>query len=130
MKEIAFTIPVSGVIQLEGKSLSIKVNEAITTLKLESEVQPEKRVRLEAGRTLHDIVLETAQQVVQKKGKNEFTAAELYHEASRNYPLLDLKRNSWAAHVIASAPNHPSYHHYRSQRAYFNYLGHGCYRLE
>jgi hypothetical protein len=41
-----------------------------------------------------------------------------------------MKRNSWAGHVIASAPNHPSYNHFATKKDYFRYLGNGTYKLE
>jgi transposase InsO family protein len=49
-------------------------------------------------------------------------------QALKEYP--ELKRNSWAAHVIASAPDHPSHDHFPTKKDYFRYLGEGSYKLD
>ncbi len=87
------------------------------------------KLKLERGRTLFDIVLDTAKSWIEEAGISQFTAAQLYHSAQDRYPELNLKRNSWGAHVISSAPNHPSYRNYTSKRNYFTYMGKGLYRL-
>lgn len=129
MREVAFSIPVTGTIWIEGDSLRITVSETTVTMKVEPE-EAQRKLTLEPGRTLFDIVLDVARSFVQDTGTNEFTGAELYHIALGKYPELNLKRNSWGAHVISSAPNHPSYHHSTSRRKYFRYLGNGRYSLD
>jgi hypothetical protein len=124
MKEIPFAIPLSGTIKIEEDSITIILNPAEITLDVP---KSSKRVALEKGETVFDIVLETAKRLVDSKGQNRFTGAELYHEALREHP--DLKRNSWAVHVIASAPDHSSYNHFGTKRDYFKYLGEGSYML-
>ena len=130
MREIVFSIPVTGTIWIEGDSLKITVNETTTTMRLEPEEKATKKLILEPGKTLFDIVLDAATSFVQDTGTKEFTGAELYHIALDKYPELNLKRNSWGAHVISCAPNHPSYHHSTSRRKYFRYLGNGRYSLD
>lgn len=130
MAEIAFSIPVTGTIQIEGSSLTIRIRESTTTLKLETEETVQPKITLERGKTLFDIVLESARTYVEETGSNEFTAAEIYHLAQERHPELNLRRNSWGAHVISSAPNHPSYQHYTARRRYFRYLGKGKYTLD
>ncbi len=130
MREIVFSIPVTGTIWIEGDSLKITVNETTTTMRLEPEEKATKKLILEPGKTLFDIVLDAATSFVQDTGTNDFTGAELYHLALGKYPELNLKRNSWGAHVISCAPNHPSYHHSTSCRKYFRYLGDGRYSLD
>ena len=124
MKEIPFSIPLSGIIRIEDESLTVILNPADITLAM-----PKSRTRmfLRKGETVFDIVLETAKRVVARKGTNRFSAAELYHEALKEHP--DVKRNSWAGHVVASAPNHPSYNHFATRKDYFKYLGEGSYEL-
>jgi len=127
MKEISFGIPVSGVVRIDEGSITITVNKAETTITFEQPPQKGARISLEKGKTMFDIVLETARGLVERNDENRFSAATLYHEAVDKYP--NLKRNSWTSHVIACAPNHPSYKHYASKRDYLSYTGNGLYRL-
>lgn len=127
MREIAFSIPVSGLIRIEDGSITIRVNQAETNVRFEPEAKGMERFALESGRTMFDLVLEAARNVVRQKGENRFSAAELYHEALGQHS--ELKRNSFTSHVIACAPNHPSYRHYTAKRDYFSYIGEGLYRL-
>ena len=105
-------------------------SETMTTMKLEMQEEAQRKLALEHGRTLFDIVLDAARSFVEETGTNEFSAAELFHMARDKHPELNLKRNSWGSHVISCAPNHPSYHHYTSQRRYFRYSGRGSYSLD
>lgn len=127
MREIAFSLPVSGVIRINDNSISIVVNRAETSIALNGERKETGRISLENGMTMFDIVLQVAKEVVRDKGANRFAAAELYHRARYRYP--DLKRNSFAGHVIASAPDHRSHKHYVAKRDYFSYMGQGIYGL-
>ena len=129
MSEVAFSIPVTGTIQIQGDSLVIKITEATINLKLDMANEIGGKLKLERGKTLFDIVLDTAKSWVEESGTSQFTAAQLYHSALDRYPELNLKRNSWGAHVISSAPDHPSYKNYTSKRSYFTYMGKGLYRL-
>ncbi len=129
MSEVAFSIPVTGTIRIQGNSLVIKVNEATINLKLDMTNGVGGKLKLERGKTLFDIVRQIANSWVAESGTSQFTAAQLYHEALDRYPNLNLKRNSWGAHVIACAPDHPSYRNYTSKRNYFTYMGKGLYRF-
>ena len=129
MSEVAFSIPVTGTIRIQGNSLVIKVNESTITMKMDMTDEVRGKLKLERGKTLFDIVLDTAKIWVEEFGTSQFTAAQLYHTALDRYPELNLKRNSWGAHVIACAPDHPSYRNYTSKRNYFTYMGKGLYRL-
>jgi len=129
MAEIAFSIPVTGTIRIQGNSLVIKINESAITMKLDVADEVGGKLKLERGKTLFDVVLEIAKHWVEESGTSQFTAAQLYHSALDRYPELNLKRNSWGAHVISSAPDHPSYGNYTSKRNYFTYMGKGLYRL-
>ena len=125
MQEIPFSIPLAGVIRIEDKSITITLNPVQTTLAIP---KSQKRISLEKGQTVFGIVLQTAQQFVASNKRNRFSAAELYHEGLKDHP--DLKRNSWVAHVIASAPNHSSHGHFGTRKDYFRYLGNGNYELD
>lgn len=127
MREVAFSIPVSGVIRIDGNSITIIVNRAETNISLPPDDRQEKRLSLEAGKTIYDIILETAQEVVRGTGLNRFSGPDLFYEATGKYPQL--KRNSFMARVIASTPDHPSYKHHKSNRDYFSRIGPGLYRL-
>ena len=129
MSEVAFSIPVTGTIRIQGNSLVIRINESAITMKLDRADEAGGKLKLERGKTLFDIVLAIAKSWVEESGTSQFTAAQLYHTALDRYPKLNLKRNSWGAHVISCAPDHPSYGNYTSKRKYFTYMGKGLYRL-
>jgi hypothetical protein len=127
MQEIPFTVPVSGVVRIDKGSITIAINRAETTVSFEP-YEKQERISLEKGRTLFDIVLETAQKLVRRTSDNRFSAAQLYGVALERYPTI--KRNSWGSHIIASAASHPSQRYYGSKRDYFRYLGDGTYGLK
>ena len=129
MSDVVFSIPVTGTIQIQGNSLVIKVNEATINMKIDMADEVGGKLKLERGKTLFDLVLDTAKAWVEEFRTSQFTAAQLYHSALDRYPELNLKRNSWGSHVISSAPDHPSYRNYTSKRNYFTYMGKGLYRL-
>lgn len=126
MQEIPFSVPIMGVIRIREGSITITINRAETIISFEPP-QKQERISLEKGRTVFDIVLETAQEVVRRTKKNRFSAAQLYGVALERYP--ELKRNSWVSHVVASAPNHTSHQHFGTKRDYFRYFGNGSYSL-
>jgi len=127
LKEIPFSIPVSGVIRIDEDSVVIIVNKTETNISLSPVPQSGKRLFQEQGKTMFDVVLEAARGVVRKKGVNRFSPPELYEEALKSYP--DLRKNSFMSRVIACAPNHNSYKHHLSTRDYLSYLGPGAYTL-
>ena len=127
MREISFSIPVSGVIHIDGNVVTITVNKADTIVTLGPEVRLGGRISFESGKTMFDIILETAQEIVRREGVNRFSAPDLYHEAVMTYP--DLKRNSFMARVIACTSDHPSYRHHKSRRDYFSRIGTGLFKL-
>jgi hypothetical protein len=127
MQEIPFSVPIFGVVRIDEGSITITINRSETAISFEPQ-QKQERISLEKGRTLFDIVLETAQELVKRTNENRFTAAQLYRVALERTPTL--KRNSWGAHVIASGVSHPSQRYYGSRRDYFRYLGDGTYSLK
>ena len=78
-------------------------------------------------KAIHDIMLETAKKYVLDSGENQFTGAKLFNLALVRHP--GLKRNTFAARVIAAAPNHPSHRHSSNRKDYFTYQGKGFYKL-
>jgi hypothetical protein len=128
MQEVSFSIPVSGTVKIDEGFISITVNRAETTISFEPEKDMVGRLSLGKGRTLYDVILETAIEVVKGSAMRTFSAAELYNNALKKYPKL--RRNTWNAHMIASAPNHPSHKHHSSNRDYFRFAGDGQYRLD
>jgi hypothetical protein len=128
MQEISFSIPVSGTVKFDEGSITITINRMETTISFEPVLPKQERISLEKGRTVFDIVRETAQELIKRTNGNHFSAAQLYSVALEKYP--DLKRNSWGSHIIASAGNHPSQRYYGSKRDYFRYLGDGTYSLK
>lgn len=127
MKELPFSIPVSGVVRIDGDLVAIIVNRAETTISLETGETPGKRISLEAGKTMYNVILEAAREVTRRKGVNRFSTPELYSVAREKYPAL--KRGSFTSRVIACTPDHPSYKHHKSRRDYFSRIGVGLYWL-
>ena len=126
MQEIPFSLPVSGVVRIEEGSITVTINKTETIISFQPPKKSE-RISLGKGRTVFDIVLETASEVVRRTYKNRFSAAQLYRVALERYPQL--KRNSWVSYVIASAPNHTSHQHFGTKRDYLRYFGNGSYSL-
>lgn len=127
IKEISFVIPVSGIIRIDGTSVTIRMKRAETVIPLELVPTSSRRLSLEHGQTTYDIVLTAARQIVSRTGVNRFTAAEMYAVALERHP--ELKRNSFMARIISSTPDHPSFKHFASKRAYFGRPGAGLYQL-
>lgn len=131
MLEPVSAMAANQVIRIEGNSLTLTVGEYKLTLKIEGpEAKPSGRLQLGQGQTLFDLVLDAARTHAKETGEREFSAADLYHVAIRKNPELSIRRNSWSSHIMSSAPNHPSYHHYTARRKYFRYLGRGKYSLD
>jgi hypothetical protein len=126
MREVHFSIPLTGLVHIDGDTVAIIINRAETNISF-SEVTRGKRMGLESGKTTYDVILEAARELVQRKGFNRFSAPELYSVAREKYPQL--KRNSFVSRVVACTPDHPSYKHYASTRDYFSHLGQGLYWL-
>jgi hypothetical protein len=118
------------IIRIDGDSLTLRVGEYRLILKIDGpKAKPSGRLQLGPGRTLFDIVLESARTWVKETGKREFSAADLYYVANRDNPELNIRRNSWNSHMMSSTPDHPSYGHYTAKRRYFRYLSRGKYCL-
>jgi len=133
MQELNFSITINLSLTLKEDKASINIKNvdlipAVVSLPVrlnsgDSITQPKPQKK----KTVHDIILQTAKNCVVDAGQNKFTGAKLFHLALLNHP--GLKRNTFAAQVIAAAPNHSSHRHYPNQKDYFTYLGKGYYKL-
>ena len=128
MQEVPFTICLTGRIKIDAGKITLSIGKAQTVVDLEPSRSSDARLFLPKGETLFDLVLETAKAFVTSEGQPTFSAADLYHCALERYP--NLKRNSWAAHVMAASPAHSSYRHFSVRKDYFDYQGKGTYRLK
>ncbi len=134
MQELNFSITLNLSLTLKEDKVSLGVRNvdlipAVVSLPVEV-ASPKKVSKPEAQKkkTIHDIILQTARKCVIDAGQNKFTGARLYHLARLQHP--GLKRNTFAAQVIAAAPNHSSHRHYPNRKDFFTYLGKGQYKLK
>jgi len=132
MQELNFSITINLSLTLKEDKASINIKNvdlipAVVSLPYRLESQDRKASFKAGKKTIHDIILYTAQKYVVDTGQNRFTGAKLYHLSLLNHSRL--KRNTFAAQVISVAPNHPSHRHYPNRKDYFDYLGKGYYKL-
>ena len=128
MQKIPFAISLSGTIKIDAGKITIAIGKAQTTVDLEPSPRSDARLFLPKSQTLFDVILDTAREFVASEGQRAtFSAAQLYYMALEKYP--NLKRNSWAAHVMAATPTHSSHRHFSVRKDYFEYLGRATYRL-
>lgn len=127
MTDIPFSVPLTGVIRLDGNAITIIVNRTATHISLETGVKSSDRMVFEPGTTMFDIMLESANELLKRKTYNRFTGADLFEIAREKYP--DLKKRSFMSRLTAATPNHPSYKHHLSKRDYFSRIAPGIYTL-
>ncbi len=132
MQELNFSITINLSLTLKEDKASINIKNvdlipAVVSLPGRLNSRDRKTSSKTEKKTIHDIILQTAKKYVVDTGHNRFTGAKLFHLSLLNHP--GLKRNTFAAQVIAAAPNHSSHRHYPNRKDYFNYLGKGCYKL-
>ncbi len=128
MKEIPFSIPVTGIIRINGNVITVIVNRAVTNVTLDPEAESPGRTVFEPGKSMFDIILASAQEFVRRKGYNRFTGLDLYAIARETYPGLN--KRSFMSRMTAATPNHTSYKHHLSHRDYFSKIATGIYSLE
>jgi hypothetical protein len=132
MKEINFSISINLSLTLREDKACINIKNvdlipAIVSLPYHLNSRDRTALSKTEKKTVHDIILQTAKKYVIDTGQNKFTGAKLFNLSLLDHPRL--KRNTFAAQVIAAAPNHPSHRHYPNQKDYFSYLGKGNYKL-
>ena len=128
MKEIPFSVPVSGVIKINGNIVTVIVNRAVTNVTLEAEAGSPERTVFEPGTNMFDILLASAQEFLRRRKYNRFTGLDLFAIARESYPGLN--KRSFMSRVTAATPDHPSYKHHLSHRDYFSRIATGIYTLE
>ncbi len=132
MKELNFSISINLSLTLKEDKARINIKNvdlipAVVSLPHHLISRDRKASSKTEKKTVHDIILQTAKKYVIDTGQNEFTGAKLFNLSLLDHPRL--KRNTFAAQVIAAAPNHPSHRHYPNRKDYFTYLGKGNYKL-
>lgn len=131
MKKLNFSLTINLSLDLTEDRANIQIENIDLTPAVVSLPILDARFRKESSKlkkkTVHDIMLQTAKKHVLDSGKNKFTGATLFNLALVQH--RGLKRNTFAARVIAAAPNHPSHRHSSNRKDYFTYLGKGYYKL-
>ncbi len=115
-----------GTAQVVVKNVRIKPSEVALPMDA-APAKKAKPLRKKAGKSIHDIVMESARKVSRNADDGIFSSVDLYKQASRKYP--ELNRKSFNTTVISAAPEHTSWKHYRNGKDYLVYLGKGKYRL-
>ena len=132
MKELNFSITINLSLKIEEDKAGISIKNvdlvpAVVSLPANLKSGSRKSSSRAEKKTVHSIILQTARKYVVDSGQNKFTGAMLFNLSLLDYP--GLKRNTFAAQVIAAAPNHSSHRHYPNRKDYFTYLGKGYYKL-
>ncbi|MGD2186740.1 MAG: hypothetical protein PVI71_11465 [Desulfobacterales bacterium] len=132
MKPLHFSITINLSLRLKEDKASINIENvnlvpAVVSLPVRLDSRNRAATPRTEKKTIHEIILQTAKKYVLDSGQNEFTGAKLFNLSLVQHPSL--KRNTFAARVIAAAPNHPSHRHSSNRRDYFTYLGKGSYKL-
>lgn len=128
MKEIAFSVPVSGVIRLDGNSITVVINRASTNVLMEEGTGSREHTVFEPGVSMFDILLESAREYIRRKTYNRFTVSQLYEIAKERYPSLN--KRSFTTRLTAATPNHPSFKYHVSHKDFFSRVAPGIYSLE
>jgi hypothetical protein len=132
MGKLNFSITINLSLDLKKDKASIHIeNVDLVPAVVSLPVSSDPRYKIDSSgkkkKTVHDIILQTAKKYVLESGQNNFTGAKLFNLSLVQHP--GLKRNTYAARVIAAAPNHPSHRHASNRKDYFTYLGKGFYKL-
>jgi hypothetical protein len=128
VKEIPFSVPVTGIIRIDGNAITVIVNRTATNVLLETGTESPERTVFEPGTTMFDILLESAREFLRRKTYNRFTGGQLFEIARETYPGLN--KRSFMSRLTAATPNHPSYKYHLSHRDYFSRIAPGIFSLE
>lgn len=128
MKEVAFSVPLTGIVRIDGNSVSIIVNRASTSVVLEAGGEAPGRTAFEPGTTMFDVLLDSAREFLRRKTYNRFRGSDLFTIARERYPTLN--KRSFMTRLAAASPNHPSYKYHLARRDYFSRIATGIYSLE
>jgi len=125
--EIPFSIPITGVINLDGDTVTITVRGAETKVDVPFPTFSTQYSRLEPGKSMDSVILEAAREYIKTYNENRFTGPDLFAVALDKNSRLN--RRSFLSRVVAVTPNHPSYHHFASGKDYFKRIDKGVYEL-
>lgn len=128
MKEIPFSLPVTGIIRIDGNAITVIVNRTVTHVILETGTESPERTVFEPGTGMFDVVLASALEFLRRKQYNRFTGIDLFEIARESYPGLN--KRSFLSRITAATPNHPSYKYHLGHRDYFSRIATGIYSLE
>lgn len=133
-KSLKFVLMVNMALEITGDQAQVVVKDIRvkpSTVSLPIEVVPAKKAKpakKKAGKSIHDIVLESAKKVSKKADEGVFSSVDLFNVAIKRYP--ELNKKSFNTTVISAAPEHTSWKYYRNGKDYLVYLGKGKYRLK
>jgi len=132
-KSLKFVLLVNAVLKIKGDQAqvvvkNIKVRPSALPLPVKA-VPPKKGKpsRKKLGKSIHDIVLESAKKVSGKAEDGIFTSKDLFNAAIKKY--ADLNKKSFNTTIISAAPEHTSWKHYKNGKDYLVYVGRGKYKL-
>jgi hypothetical protein len=132
-KSVKFVLMVNAVLEIKGDQAEVvvknfKIKPSSVSLPIEAApAKKEKPVRKKRGKSIHEIILESAKKVSKKVDKGIFSSVDLFNMAIKKYPGLNKK--SFNTTIISAAPEHNSWKYYPSGRDYLVYLGKGRYKL-
>lgn len=132
-KGMNFVLMVNMALKVKGDEAqfvikNIKVKPSSVSLPVAPEpVKKKKTAKKKPGKSIHDIVLESAKKVSRSLDEGIFSSVDLFKQAVKKYP--ELNRKSFNTTVISAAPEHTSWKYYRNGKDYLVYLGRGKYRL-
>ncbi|AKG53315.1 hypothetical protein DGWBC_0637 [Dehalogenimonas sp. WBC-2] len=125
--EIPFSIPVTGVIHLDGDKITIIVNRAETIVDLPFPNRSRQILKPASGKSTDSLILEVARKYVKKYQTNRFSGPDLFKVAVEINPGLN--KRTFLSRMVAVTPNHSSYHHFPSGKDYLERIGKGQYQL-
>jgi len=107
---------------------NIKVKPSTVSLPIEaSPANKRKHAKKKLGKSIHEVVLESAKKVSKKADDGIFKSVDLFNVAIKKYP--ELNKKSFNTTVISTAPEHTSWKYYPNGKDYLVYLGKGKYKL-
>jgi len=133
-KSLKFVLMVNMALEINGDQAQVVVKDIKvkpSTVSLPIEVVPAKKgkpAKKKVGKSIHEIVLESAKKVSKKADEGVFSSVDLFNVAIKRYP--ELNKKSFNTTVISAAPEHTSWKYYRNGKDYLVYLGKGKYKLK
>jgi len=133
-KSLKFVLMVNMALEINGDQAQVVVKDIKvkpSTVSLPIEVFPAKQAKpakKKVGKSIHEIVLESAKKVSKKADEGVFSSVNLFNVAIKRYP--ELNKKSFNTTVISAAPEHTSWKYYRNGKDYLVYLGKGKYKLK